>query len=643
MKSSSSSGAIPALPSSPATLTSIRILSPGRARSRWRSSSRSAELGGDRVDQPHVRDDQAHAPALQLPDEVPLEQLSVQRRPCARGPARGSRRRAGCRPAASTGSSSAGTYLMAASTSTGGAAAGAGARERLRAASISARMRSRFARTRSGSRPAISSATPAPPGARRGPLRAGGRRSARRRSCTPPRRARRSTPAASRRSRAIAAQVDAAWPRAGERRAKRIVHLVARPRSSRPPRRGRRARRSARPGRRARAARARPARARRPRARASRRAPSRRRRLVPSATGRQSAASTIAPTPVSAVAWPSASLAAASSAGAVGRRREPDPRDVCAVNLVAAHEPATPEQLAQLLACRPRRPRRPRRRTLDRLPWLRLVNSTRPPAGQLRRTASRLALIRRASSAAASSASRPGGDLAVEPAVERRLQPLARPRAPAGTPAASRSSPVDLERHVAQLGEPPRGGSLGAGVRPRASAPVIATSSGRAASPPAASSERSCDGRASAPQPARIGASAKQPSAASRTRARVAPSTVELVDPRLCDVERRRCRLTRVEGGGERAGCSANRRAAGAASGLGERAVEAQSEPQRREHAEGIEARERTERVGLGQRESAARRRCGRPRRSGSAPPGERLLRPARRCCGSISKPRRAA
>jgi PLP dependent protein len=34
-------------------------------------------VGRDRVDQPHVRHDLLHAPALQLPDEVPLEQRAV--------------------------------------------------------------------------------------------------------------------------------------------------------------------------------------------------------------------------------------------------------------------------------------------------------------------------------------------------------------------------------------------------------------------------------------------------------------------------------------------------------------------------------------------------------------------------------------
>src|ERR1700689_3516095 len=36
-------------------------------------------LGGDGVDEAHVGDDQAYAPALQLPDEIPLEQFAVRR------------------------------------------------------------------------------------------------------------------------------------------------------------------------------------------------------------------------------------------------------------------------------------------------------------------------------------------------------------------------------------------------------------------------------------------------------------------------------------------------------------------------------------------------------------------------------------
>ena len=36
-------------------------------------------LGRDRVDQTHMRHDQAHAPALQPTDEVPREQLAVRR------------------------------------------------------------------------------------------------------------------------------------------------------------------------------------------------------------------------------------------------------------------------------------------------------------------------------------------------------------------------------------------------------------------------------------------------------------------------------------------------------------------------------------------------------------------------------------
>ena len=174
MKPASSAGATPALPSSPATLTSTSTSSPGRAVPAWRSSWRSADSEATEWISADVRQDLLDLAALQLADEVPrrsgrrgrrlgLEVLGAvladqrdaglgeraelldRRRTWSR---RASRRSAGSRPARSA------------------------------AAAISARTASRFARTRAGSRPWISSATPRPPGGRSRRRRGGGRRTA---------------------------------------------------------------------------------------------------------------------------------------------------------------------------------------------------------------------------------------------------------------------------------------------------------------------------------------------------------------------------------------------------------------------------------------------------------------------------------
>ncbi len=181
------------------------------------------------MDQAHVRHDQAHAPALQLADEVPLEQLAVRgdlllevlRAVLADEPHAGLRR--------AIGSSSQATYLVAARISTASSRRRRRVRRRRELRADARQVRAHAL----GARLAISSTMRPPPGGPRARLRGGGRRSARRRSCRPPTSRTSATPAASRRSWAIARRsmrCPCAWrPREGR------VHLGRRPRSSRRP------------------------------------------------------------------------------------------------------------------------------------------------------------------------------------------------------------------------------------------------------------------------------------------------------------------------------------------------------------------------------------------------------------------------
>ncbi len=77
MNASSCAGATPSLPGSPATFTSIRISRPGRASVAVTGELAQGGLGGDRVDQPHVRHDRLDLAALQPADEVPRKQLAM--------------------------------------------------------------------------------------------------------------------------------------------------------------------------------------------------------------------------------------------------------------------------------------------------------------------------------------------------------------------------------------------------------------------------------------------------------------------------------------------------------------------------------------------------------------------------------------
>ncbi len=204
MKASSSPGATPALPASPATLTSTRMRSPGRASSRCRSSSRSAESEATEW----IRRTCGTISRTRLLWSCPMKSHSNSS-PCAATLA--SRSWARFSPtsrtpaSARTGRSSADTYLIAASSSTSRRACPGRAPEaRSAAAAICSRSRLRFALTSSASRPVISSTMPRPPGAPPGLLRGGARSSARRRSCTARASRTSATPAASSRSRAIA-------------------------------------------------------------------------------------------------------------------------------------------------------------------------------------------------------------------------------------------------------------------------------------------------------------------------------------------------------------------------------------------------------------------------------------------------------
>ena len=227
-------------------------------------------------------------------DEVPREQLAVGGDLLAAGPGRGSRRRASTPAVGERRQVLARRRTWWRRGSRPRPALAAGSRRGARRSR--ARMRSRFARDArgvAGRRSAQPCDPRLPPGARR--LRGGGRRSARRRSCSRRRRRPRATPAASRRSRAIARRsIVRLPPRAG---AERVVHLradlvaAARPRTgpitaaSSPSR--------AELAQRAHALLEHPAGEAAPAGvdhRDGARAP-------PSATGRQSAASTIAPTP----------------------------------------------------------------------------------------------------------------------------------------------------------------------------------------------------------------------------------------------------------------------------------------------------------------------------------------------------------
>ena len=299
-------------------------------------------LGGDRVDQAHVGHDQAHAPALQLADEVPLEQLSVRGDLPPAGPARGSRRRAGRPPRrAAADPRCARTWSRPAPRTAARPEPPAERRASGRRQRRSPRARTRGSR---GCAPGAGRRSAQPCHARLAPgalaFAPVGEEAARRRSCTParraPRRRRRQQPLAGDR-----AQVDgpalaiAAGARLGAKRRVHLgAHLVAAgpapgpmtavtapspwssesartPSSSTPP--------------------------------ASPRQPACSIATAPSpasATGRQSAVSTIAPTPATSVAWPSASIATASPPRPAGRS---DSLHGAPVHLAARTEPSQPE------------------------------------------------------------------------------------------------------------------------------------------------------------------------------------------------------------------------------------------------------------------------------------------------------------
>ena len=151
----SSSGAIPPLPASPATLTSIRISGVRRAVA---SELREHRVAGHRVDVAHVRQQVAHLAALQLADEVPGEPSRERAALATSSWARFSPTSV-TPPSASAGSSSTGRYLTAARISTS-----AGSRP---AAAISLAHALQVGRARvRASRPWIRSTTPRPPGGR---------------------------------------------------------------------------------------------------------------------------------------------------------------------------------------------------------------------------------------------------------------------------------------------------------------------------------------------------------------------------------------------------------------------------------------------------------------------------------------------
>ncbi len=91
MNASRSSGATPPLPGSRDDVDLDQDAQAGARQVAVKVERAQRGLARERVDQTHVRHNQAHAPALQLPDEIPFEQLSVGGRLRLRGPARGSR------------------------------------------------------------------------------------------------------------------------------------------------------------------------------------------------------------------------------------------------------------------------------------------------------------------------------------------------------------------------------------------------------------------------------------------------------------------------------------------------------------------------------------------------------------------------
>ena len=107
-------GAMPALPASPATLTSSRISVSGVP---WRSSWPSAESEATEWISSTYGSDLLDLAALQLADEVPGE-VAGYASPCPRDPGRGSRPSSVSPASASTPISSSGTYLTAASIAT---------------------------------------------------------------------------------------------------------------------------------------------------------------------------------------------------------------------------------------------------------------------------------------------------------------------------------------------------------------------------------------------------------------------------------------------------------------------------------------------------------------------------------------------
>ena len=310
-----------------------------RASSRWRSSSRSADSEATEWIRRTCGHDQAHAPALQLADEVPLEQLPVRGDLLPAGPARGSRRRGARRPRrAPAGPRRRRTSSPRARRPRDHPAAPGARRARRRRRARRARARG-SPRTRSGAQAGdqLNHATPA-----WRPARAPSRRWEKKRSSQIVHAvhvAHLGTPAASSRSRAIARRSMLLTLRGGRRRTQRAP--PGRPHSSRRPAPGPDDRDD--PERCLASSRS----ARTPSSSTPAASPRQPAWTIataaaqPSATGRQSALSTITPSPASAVAWPSASIGHGLAARL--RRAESHALHHRPVHLVAAHSHCSAE------------------------------------------------------------------------------------------------------------------------------------------------------------------------------------------------------------------------------------------------------------------------------------------------------------
>ena len=591
-------------------------------------------VGGDRVDQPHVRHDRAHAPALQLADEVPLEQIAV------RGHLRSQVLRAVLPDQADAGLGKRRQILAPARTwSRRAPRPGAGSPCGARAARARRRRRSPRARARGSRRMTCAlagrrSAQPCDPRlpARRARLRGGARRSARRRSCSRSHVAhlvRRR--AASSRSRAIArrSMLLARSMRAAERaRAPR-----GRPRSSRRPAQGPITA----------AIRARP--------------PSSRSARTPSS-------STPAARPAPAgVHHRDRCLGAERDRQAVGgqhhRRRRPASAGGLTVGIVAGACPRPPASHAATRSTRvpctwrPRASQSQRRgarssrvagrigrrsvpspRDVDRLPSPRVVNSALAAAAADRGD---LPSTRDVAPSASSTRLERGAQLRValvgsSPSSLRRSAAAVGGRSP-GRLGCRRQQVVagDREAHVAQLVEPaPRRGSTARRAAPRRAR--------RRAPPPRAvarcAASRSSRGRLAASQRSH---QSRCPVAVRDHRVAVAGRELELVE----QAKHRPASGAPLESQAV-ASSSGRASAARAARPSGSSAERACARRARRSSSRGCRARrarraccrlrERRQRVGLGRAPAAAPRRCERRRPS----PGRRSASASRGQLGGV-------